>query len=166
MPTVPKPSLQLSRESHQSHSQSDSESSSLSTSKNTYPFNHVRRYLKMKDERRRAPSKKQILTLPINECCDSIRSTLTANNFSENLWYHPPNSWLEYYGVSLIDYQKYFPDNRLRSKARRTKSPVVSSESEVESEAEAKVESEDSQEGYISFSEPPAPEPPEVRQED
>ncbi len=148
MPTVSKPSSQLSRDSHHGHDQSESESSSLSASKNTYPFNHVHRYLKMKDESCRAPSRKQTSALPINERCDTIRSTLTANNFSENLWYHPPNCWLEYYGVSLTDYQKYIPDNRPKSKARKPKSLVVSSKSETE------VESEDSEEGYISFPEP------------
>ncbi len=159
MPNVPKPSYQLSKGSHHGHDQSDSESSGLSASKNTYPFNHVCRYLKMKDESRRAPSRKQTSALPINKCCDTIRSTLTANNFSENLWYHPPNCWLEYYGVSLTDYQKYIPDNRSKTKAKKSKSPVVSSESETE------VKSEGSKEGYISFPEPPMPEPPEERQE-
>ncbi len=105
----------------------------------------------MKDESRRAPSKKQFRTLSINERCDSIRSVLTANNFSENLWYHPLNSWLEYYGVSLTYYQRFIPDNRLRNKSRKTKSPVVSSESEVESEAEAKVESEGTERATSRF---------------
>ncbi len=47
----------------------------------------------------------------------------------------------------MSQYQRCVPDNRIKQKTKKTKSPVVSSELELE------VEDEDSEEGRISFAE-------------
>ncbi len=72
MKYVPKTSSVSSKKLQESYGKEELDSSSQSASKIKYPFSHVHRYLKVKDESRRAPSRREAEAMSMSECCDWI----------------------------------------------------------------------------------------------
>ncbi len=70
-----------------------------------------------------------------------------ANNFEIEHHYQPPVSWLDYYRISLTQYQTHVLDNRNKHKTKKFKPPSV----QFSSDSDAK--DEDSDIGHISFAE-------------
>ncbi len=83
--------------------------------------------------------------MSISERCDWIQDVLLANNFGNDYQYHPPASWLEFYKISLSQYQRHVPDNRKKQWSKKVKPPS----NKFSSDSDA--EDEDSDVGHISF---------------
>ncbi len=147
MPKKTRFNTRLEKESRQFQSSDETGSSTLSASNMKYPFSHVRRYLRVKDESQRAPTRANADLVSPRERCEWIRDVLTANNFDVDYRYHPPCSWLDYYKIPLEEYQRHIPDTRGQKAKKKFRPPLVQSSSDSESED---VQSE---EDYLSFGE-------------
>ncbi len=68
-----------------------------------------------------------------------------ANNFDWNYHCNPPCSWLDYYRISIEQYQKHVPDLRKNTSERKTRirPPPVQSSSKSDAESESKSSNED-----------------------
>ncbi len=132
-------STSLDRKSRQLQKRDGSDNLSLSVSNKKYPFFHVRRYLKVKDESRRAPSRAEAKNVPLKQRCNWICKILQANNFDKECHYNPPFSWLDYYQISAKQYRENVPDFRDDKFKRKkiVKLPLAQSSSESESEEES-----------------------------
>ncbi len=136
MPYVPKTSSVSSKKFQESCGKEESDGSSQSASRVKYPFSHVHHYLKIKDESRRVPSRREAEAVSMSERCDWIRDILSANNLGNDYQYHPLASWLKFYRISLSQYQRHVPDNRKKRWSKKVKPQSIkfSSDSEAEDE--------------------------------
>ncbi len=59
-----------------------------------------------------APNRAEAMLVSDRDCCEWIRDCLIQNKMVDYQLY-PPVSWLDYYHLTIDDYQRHIPDPQL-----------------------------------------------------
>ncbi len=77
-------------------------------------FVDVKHFIYQPDSMKWVPSESEVSGWFVKDKCEMIRECLRVNGLDEKLWYEPPSSWLEYFGISLEEYAEVIPKSKAR----------------------------------------------------
>ncbi len=78
-----------------------------------------------------APKGAEVMLVSDREHCERIRDCLIQNKMVDYQFY-PPVSWLDYYRMTIDDYQRHIPDPQLRRDQPLRHVEISSSDDESE----------------------------------
>ncbi len=80
------------------------------------PFVDVKHFIYQPDSTKRVPSESEVSGWSVKDKCETIHECLMVNRLDEKLWYEPPSSWLEYFGITLEEYAEVIPKSKAKVK--------------------------------------------------
>ncbi len=63
---------------------------------------------------KQAPNESEVSGWFVKDKCEMIHEWLMVNRLDEKIWYEPPSSWLEQFGITLEEYAEVIPKSKAR----------------------------------------------------
>ncbi len=94
------------------------------------PFMDIQCFIYQPDSMKWVPSESEVSGWSVKVKCEMIREHLMVNGLDEKLWYEPPSSWLEYFGIMLEGYAEVIPKSKARRSQPSSKSDIPNNSKE------------------------------------